>query len=130
MEYRGLWAPARCARPVDPLFPLLRWRAACVHRYPIALLMILKLTPAGEQAIWSWVCSTAKNADALNRQAWLAEAHKQVNLSGNDFDGRYRIWLSGAESESGHLQALVLQHGWFRVLPKPQHAPTGGLMMV
>ena len=92
--------------------------------------MTLKLTPAGEQAIWSWVCSVAKNADALNRQVWLAGAHKQVNLSGNDFDGRYRIWISGAESESGHLQALVLQHGWFHVLPKPQHVPTGGLMMV
>lgn len=91
--------------------------------------MILKLTPAGEQAIWSWVCSVAKNADALNRQVWLAAAHKQVNLSGNDFDGRYRIWISGAESESGHLQALVLQPAWFRVLPKPQHAPMGGLLM-
>ncbi|MFC7461873.1 hypothetical protein ACFQU0_15670 [Hydrogenophaga defluvii] len=110
--------------------PLVGRCAACAHHHPIALSMILKLTPAGEQAIWSWVCSVAKNADALNRQVWLAAAHKQVNLSGNDFDGRYRIWISGAESESGHLQALVLQHGWFRVLPKPQHAPTGGLMMV
>ena len=93
--------------------------------------MILKLTPAGEQAIWTWVCSIAKNADSLNRQTWLATARKQVNLTGKDLDGHHRIWLSGAQSESGHLHALILQPGWFNVLPKPVHKPlaTGGLLV-
>lgn len=93
--------------------------------------MILKLTPAGEQAIWSWVCSIAKNSEALNRQVWLATARKQVNLTGKGLDGKHRIWLSGAESESGHLHALILQPGWFHVLPKPVHTAldSGGLLV-
>lgn len=97
-------------------------------RWYFTLSMILNLTPAGEQAIWAWVCSIAKNAHDLNRHSWLADARKQLNLSGKDDFGHYRIWISGAESLNGHLHALVLKPGWFRILPKPvAPAGSGGL---
>ena len=81
-------------------------------------MMIVNLTPAGEQAIWAWVCTMAKNAQEINRQSWLAEARTQVNITGKDDSGKYRIWLRGAQSESGFLHALVLKPDWFRVQAK------------
>lgn len=85
--------------------------------------MIVKLTPSGEEALWSWACAKAKDADTLNRQNWLAAAHRQINLTGKELDGAHRIWISGANSANGHLHALVLEPGWFRVLPKPVAKP-------
>lgn len=81
--------------------------------------MIVKLTPAGEDALWSWASKTAKDAESLSRHLWIAAAHRQINLSGNGIDGFYRIWISGAKSANGHLQSLILEPGWFSVLPNP-----------
>jgi hypothetical protein len=81
--------------------------------------MILKLTPAGEQAIWSWATSQAKDENALmNRQKWLEDARTQANLTGSDDGGRYHVWLSGAKTKCGHLKALALKPEWIKLHPK------------
>lgn len=86
--------------------------------------MLIQLTPSGEQAVWDWVCAVAKDADSLVREEWIAYARKQLNLCDPSFDGLYRIWLRGSAAANGHLQALVMKSGWFRVLPKPQIVAT------
>ena len=58
--------------------------------------MFVKLTPAGEAAVWQWVQAVRKDAASLAQSAWIAQAHKQVNLCDTSFDGLYRIWLRGA----------------------------------
>jgi len=82
--------------------------------------MLVKLTPAGEAAVWQWVQTVAKDAESLIQTAWIAQAHKSVNLCDTRFDGVYRVWLSGAESANGHLQALVLKEGWYEVQSAPK----------
>lgn len=77
--------------------------------------MFVKLTPAGEAAVWQWVQVVGKDAELLAQSAWIAQAHKQVNLCDTSFDGLYRIWLRGADSVNGHLQALVLKPGWYEI---------------
>lgn len=77
--------------------------------------MFVKLTPAGEAAVWQWVQAVKKDAESLAQSAWIAQAHKQVNLCDTSFDGLYRIWLRGADSVNGHLQALVLKPDWYEV---------------
>lgn len=77
--------------------------------------MFVKLTPAGEAAVWQWVQVVGKNAGSLAQSAWIAHAHKQVNLCDTSFDGLYRVWLRGADSVNGHLQALVLKASWYEV---------------
>ena len=77
--------------------------------------MFVKLTPAGEAAVWQWAQAVKKDADLLTQSALIAQAHKQVNLCDTSFDGLYRIWLRGADSVNGHLQALVLKPGWYQV---------------
>ena len=77
--------------------------------------MFVKLTPAGEAAVWQWVQAVRKDAASLAQSAWIAQAHKQVNLCDTSFDGLYRVWLRGADSVNGHLQALVLKASWYEV---------------
>lgn len=77
--------------------------------------MFVKLTPAGEAAVWQWAQAVKKDADLLTQSVCIAQAHKQVNLCDTNFDGLYRVWLSGADSVNGHLQALVLKPGWYEV---------------
>lgn len=81
--------------------------------------MLVQLTPSGEQAVWDWLRAVAKDADALVRHEWMAYAQKQVNLCDPSFDGLYRICLRGSAAANGHLQALIMQAGWYRVMPKP-----------
>ena len=65
--------------------------------------------------MWQWVQVVGKDAELLAQSAWIAQAHKQVNLCDTSFDGLYRIWLRGADSVNGHLQALVLKPGWYEI---------------
>lgn len=92
--------------------------------------MYVKLTPAGEEAVWTWASASAKDADALSRAGLIAQAHKQINLIEPDFDGHYRVWIGGAASASGHLHALVLRPAWYRVQPKPTSRAQNGLLVI
>ena len=58
---------------------------------------------------------SAERAASGAQSAWLAYVHKQINLCDTSFDGLYRIWLRGADSVNGHLQALVLKPDWYEV---------------
>ena len=45
--------------------------------------MFVKLTPAGEAAVWQWAQAVKKDADLLTQSACIAQAHKQLDHVGD-----------------------------------------------
>ncbi len=73
--------------------------------------MKIEITEAGWTALWAWVQERARFPDTQSPEQWRKQA--VVSLSLFDPADSPAVYMRGAVSKSGHLEALPFKSGWF-----------------
>lgn len=74
--------------------------------------MKIEITEAGWTALWTWVQERARFPETQSQEQWRKQA--MVSLSLFDTTESPAVYMRGAVSKSGHLEALPFRPGWFR----------------
>lgn len=74
--------------------------------------MKIEITEAGWTALWTWVQERARFPETQSPEQWRKQA--AVSLSLFDAADSPAVYMRGAVSRSGHLEALPFKPGWYR----------------
>lgn len=83
--------------------------------------MKIEITEAGWNALWAWVQDRARFPEAQSPVQWRKQA--TVSLSLFEPEDIPAVYMRGAVSKSGYLEALPFRPGWFRRVATTPAAP-------